>query len=253
VTSDSYYSYQAFVDYGFPDIFISRETFGWNPQEAKLHMVPDYFSASEWTIIADVLGANSRHLFELYALKQSNHYQSLMGSKAGTFEDIVDAYLAYLQVAVVNPAMDKALLRLQRYATDVRKGSIPYEKLRFGASWRHPPQTEDPTQNSEWAKIQLMDFVQALVNTEFAVNYLGDYSLEIFEDPSAMALVEVGILYTQRDPSFFRPISQGIKRCLVRWLIQERMQMSYWSSTKYWWQRIIRGRYYKHLMLGYRT
>jgi hypothetical protein len=75
VTSDSYYSYQAFVDYGFPDIFISRETFGWNPQEAKLHMVPDYFSASEWTIIADVLGANSRHLFELYALKQSNHYQ----------------------------------------------------------------------------------------------------------------------------------------------------------------------------------
>jgi hypothetical protein len=44
---DSYYSYQAFVDYGFPDIFISRETFGWNPQEAKLHMVPDYFSASE--------------------------------------------------------------------------------------------------------------------------------------------------------------------------------------------------------------
>jgi hypothetical protein len=97
-----------------------------------------------------------------------------MGSKAGTFEDIVDAYLAYLQVAVVNPAMDKALLRLQRYATDVRKGSIPYEKLRFGASWRHPPQTEDPTQNSEWAKIQLMDFVQALVNTEFAVPTLLD-------------------------------------------------------------------------------
>ncbi|KAF3582508.1 hypothetical protein DY000_02029964 [Brassica cretica] len=44
---------------------------------------------------------------------------------------------------------------------------------------------------------------------------LGNYSLEIFEDPSAMALVEVGILYTQRDPSFFRPISQGIKRCLA--------------------------------------
>ncbi|WZZ49973.1 uncharacterized protein LOC106387310 [Brassica napus] len=253
VTSDSYYSYQAFVDFGFPDIFISRETFGWTPQEAKLHMVPDYFSASEWTIVADVLGANSRHLFELYALKQSNHYQSLMGNKAGTFEDIVDAYLAYLQVVVVNPAMEKALLRLQRYAADVRKGSIPDEKLRFGAAWRHPPRSDDPTLCSEWAKIQLMDFVQALVNTELAVNYLGDYSLEIFEDPSAMALVEVGILYTQRDPSFFRPISQGIKRCLVRWLIQERMKMNYWSSTKYWWQRIIRGRYYKHLMLGYRT
>ena len=26
------------------------------------------------------------------------------------------------------------------------------------------------------------------------VNYLGDYSLEIFEDPSAMALVEVKVL-----------------------------------------------------------
>ncbi|KAG2296772.1 hypothetical protein Bca52824_043441 [Brassica carinata] len=144
----------------------------------------------EWTTIADVLGANSRHLSELYALKQSNHYQSLMGNKAGTFEDIVDAYLAYLQVAVVNPATEKALLRLQWYASDVSSLS------------------EDPTLCSEWAMIQLMDFVQALLNTECA-------SLEIFEDPSAMPLVEVGILYTQRDPSFFRPISQGIKRCLA--------------------------------------
>ncbi|WZZ39619.1 hypothetical protein YC2023_035878 [Brassica napus] len=80
----------------------------------------------------------------------------LMGNKAGTFEDIVDAYLAYLQVAVVNPATEKALLRLQ---------------------------CEDPTLCSEWAMIQLMDFVQALLNTECA-------SLEIFEDPSAMPLVE---------------------------------------------------------------
>lgn len=70
---------------------------------------------------------------------------------------------------MVNPAMEKALLRLQRYAADVRKGSIPDEKLRFGAAWRHPPSSEDPTLCSEWAKIQLMDFVQALVNTELAV------------------------------------------------------------------------------------
>ncbi|KAF2579723.1 hypothetical protein F2Q68_00001240 [Brassica cretica] len=57
--------------------------------------------------------------------------------------------------------MEKALLRLQR----------------------RPPRTEeDPTLCSEWAKIQPMDFVQAIVKTEFAVNYLGDYSLEIFED-----------------------------------------------------------------------
>ncbi|XP_010522167.1 PREDICTED: uncharacterized protein LOC104800883 [Tarenaya hassleriana] len=253
VTSDSYYSYQAFVDFGFPDIFISRETFGWTPQEAKLHMVPDYFSALEWTVIADVLGANARHLFELYALKQSNDYQSLMGEKAGTFEDIVDAYLAYLQVDVVNPAMDKALLLLQKYDADARKGRIPEEKLRFGAPWRHPPRTEDSTLCLEWAKIQLVDFVQALVNTDFGVNYLADYSLEIFEDPSAMALVEVGILYAQRDPSFFRPISKGIQRCLVRWLVQEKIKLSYRSSFKYWWHRIIRGRYYRHLMLGYKT
>ncbi|KAL8135789.1 hypothetical protein AgCh_010411 [Apium graveolens] len=31
LTSDSYYSYRAFMDFGFPDIFISRETFGWTP------------------------------------------------------------------------------------------------------------------------------------------------------------------------------------------------------------------------------
>ena len=74
-----------------------------------------------------------------------------------------------VQVVVVNPAMEKALVRLQRYAADVRKGSIPDEKLRFGAAWRHPPRSEDPTLCSEWAKIQLMDFVQALVNTELAV------------------------------------------------------------------------------------
>ncbi|KAM7273273.1 hypothetical protein ACFE04_027937 [Oxalis oulophora] len=47
LTSNSYYSYQAYTDFGFPDIFVSRETFGWSVQEAKTHMVPDYFSSSE--------------------------------------------------------------------------------------------------------------------------------------------------------------------------------------------------------------
>jgi len=46
-TSDGYYSSQAFVDFGFPNIFISRETFGWTPQEAKLHMVSEFFSEQE--------------------------------------------------------------------------------------------------------------------------------------------------------------------------------------------------------------
>ncbi|XP_071728551.1 uncharacterized protein [Rutidosis leptorrhynchoides] len=69
VTSDSYYSYAAYMDFGFPDIFISRETFGWTPPQAKVHMVPDYFSQSEWDLIIEVLGPNARHLFEIYALK----------------------------------------------------------------------------------------------------------------------------------------------------------------------------------------
>lgn len=253
VTSDSYYSYRAYLDFGFIDIFISRETFGWTPQEAKMHMVTDYFSNSEWTVIAEVLGPNPRHLFELYALKQSNYYQKVMEDKASTFEDIVDAYLAYLQITVVNPAMEKALLLLQKFAFDAKNGRTPEDKLRFGAPWRHPPRTDDTTLLAEWAKIQLMDFVQALVRTEFGVNYLADCSLEIFDDPAAVALLEVGLLYAQRDPSFMRPISRGIQRCLVRWLVLERMKLSFWSYLQFHWQRFFRGRSYRHLMLQDRT
>ncbi|KAF7141081.1 hypothetical protein RHSIM_Rhsim06G0167400 [Rhododendron simsii] len=249
VTSDSYYSYRAFMDFGFPDIFISREAFGWTPQEAKMHMVDDYFSPSEWNVVVEVLGPSPRHLFELYALKQSNFYQKVMDEKGSTFEDIVDAYLAFLQVTVVNPAMDKALSLLQKFANDARNGKIPKDRLRFGAPWRHPPQTDNPALRLEWAKLQLMDFVQSLVNTEFGVNYLADCSLEILDDPSCVALVEVGLLYAQRDPSLFRPITRGIQRCLVRWLVQERIQMSLQNSLQYLWQRLIRGRSYRHLML----
>ncbi|XP_021890157.1 LOW QUALITY PROTEIN: uncharacterized protein LOC110808852 [Carica papaya] len=258
VTSDSYYSYQAFVDFGFPDIFVSRETFGWTPQEAKMHVVDDYFSNSEWTVIADVLGSNARHLFELYALKQSSYYQRLMDDKANTFEDIVDAYLAYLQVTVVNPAMDRALLFLQKFALDAQSGRISKDKLRFGAPWRHPLLTKDPVINREWANILGRDFVQSLIITIMAsflqINYLADYSLEILDDPAATALLQVGLLYAQRDPSFIRPVSRGIERCLARWLVQERMQMSSWKMLQCLWQRVIRGRSYRHLMLqvGYK-
>ncbi|KAM7274087.1 hypothetical protein ACFE04_028751 [Oxalis oulophora] len=112
LTSNSYYSYHAFMDFGFPDIFVSRETFGWSVQEAKMHMVPDdYFSNSE-----------------------------------------------------------------------------------------------------------------------------------------------VGLLYAQRDPSLIRPVSRGIQRCLVRWLVQEQMQMSPNNLLEFKWQRAFRGRSYRHLMLqlGYK-
>ncbi|PON41644.1 P-loop containing nucleoside triphosphate hydrolase [Parasponia andersonii] len=254
VTSDSYYSYRAYLDFGFIDIFISRENFGWTVQEAQLHMVDDYFSNPEWRIIAEVLGPNPRHLFELYALKQSNYHGKMMIDKAMTFEDIVDAYLAYLQLNVVNPAMDKALEILQKFAADARSGKITEYRLCFGAPWRHPPQKDDATMRFEWAKIQLMDFLQSLVKAGFGLNYLADWSLEIFEDPAAVALIEVGLLYASRDPSFIRPVSRGIERCLVRWLVQERIQMSYKNMVRYRWQRFIRGRSYRHLLLqlGYK-
>lgn len=253
VTSDGYYSYQAFVDFGFPDIFLSRETFGWKLQEAKLHMIPDYFSESEWKVIDEVLGPNPRHLSELYALKQSTCHAEILQDR-NSFEDIVDAYLAYLQATVVNPAMEATLAILQNFASDVCNGKVPESRLPFGAPWRHPPPKDDRVASVKWAKIQLIDFVQSLVNTEFGVNYLADYSLEILDDPSAVALMEVGLLYAQRDPSFIRPITRGIQRCLARWLVQERMQMSFYDSIPYLWQRIVRGRSYRHLMkeIGYK-
>lgn len=68
--------------------------------------------------------------------------------------------------------MDRALALLQKFAADARNGKISKDKLRFGAPWRHPPKTADPTMSIEWAKIQLMDFVQSLVNTDFGVSSL---------------------------------------------------------------------------------
>ncbi|KAK2388511.1 embryo defective [Trifolium repens] len=249
VTSDSYYSYEAFLDFGYMEIFISRETFGWTPKEAQMHMVTDYFSHSEWKVIAEVLGTNPRHLFELYALKQNNYLQNTKVDEASTFEDIVDAYLAYLQISAVNPALDRALEILQKFAIDVRSGKVSDDGLRFGAPWRHPPHVDDPKLRMEWAKLQLMDFVQSLVTADFGVNYRIDYSEEIFDDPSALALLQVGLLYAQRDPPFFRPISIGIQRCLVRWLVQQRMQLTFPHLIRFLWHRIIRGRYYRHLMV----
>uniref|UniRef100_A0A7N0SXC5 Uncharacterized protein n=1 Tax=Kalanchoe fedtschenkoi TaxID=63787 RepID=A0A7N0SXC5_KALFE len=248
VTTDSYYSYRAYLEFGFIEIFISRENFGWNLLEAKEHMVPDYFSSKEWELISEVIGPSPRHLFEIYALKQSNYYRKILDEKGSTFEDIIDAYLAYLQVTTIKPAMDRALVLLQNFAADARKGKIPKDKLRFGAPWRHPPQSDNPTLSYKWAKIQLLDFVQCYANAKFGVNYLADCSLEIFDDPAALAMIEVGLLYCARDPSFLCPVTPGIERCLVRWLVQERMQLDYWDYIQYRWQRLFRGRYYRHLM-----
>uniref|UniRef100_J3MW90 Uncharacterized protein n=1 Tax=Oryza brachyantha TaxID=4533 RepID=J3MW90_ORYBR len=188
-TSDGYYSSQAFVDFGFPNIFISRETFGWTPQEAKLHMVPEFFSENEWKVVDEVLGPNPRQLSEIYMLKQNADNLGVLHDQ--NIEEIIDTYLAHLQVSVVNPAMETALGMIQKFASDVRDGKVPENRLSFGAPWRHPPQGDNPDVSYKWAKIQLMDFVQSFVNTEFGVNYLADDSLEIFDDPAAVAMSEV--------------------------------------------------------------
>lgn len=75
----------------------------------------------------------------------------------------------YFKVTVVNPAMDRALALLQAHAGDVRNGLVSKDRLRFGAPWRHPPQSADPHLSLVWAKIQLMDFVHSLVDAEFGV------------------------------------------------------------------------------------
>ncbi|XP_062194187.1 uncharacterized protein LOC133897471 [Phragmites australis] len=251
-TSDGYYSSQAFVDFGFPNIFISRETFGWTPQEAKLHMVSEFFSEQEWKVVDEVLGPNPRQLSEIYMLKQTVNNPEVLHDR--NIEEVIDTYLAHLQVSVVNPAMETALGMLQKFASDVSEGKVPENRLPFGAPWRHPPRDGNPDLSYKWAKIQLMDFVQSFVNTEFGVNYLSDDSLEILDDPAAVAMMEVGLLYQQRDPSFMRPVTRGIQRCLARWLAQQRLQLNLQESISYFWQRLIRGRSYRHLMkeVGYK-
>lgn len=68
--------------------------------------------------------------------------------------------------------MDKALKLLQNFAAEAQSGKISKDKLCFGAPWRHPPRKDDSTLRFEWAKIQLMDFVQSLVKAEFGVRVI---------------------------------------------------------------------------------
>lgn len=44
-------------------------------------------------------------------------------------------------------------------------------RLCFGSPWRHPTKRDDPTLCQQRAKLQLLDFVQSLVNTEFGVTH----------------------------------------------------------------------------------
>lgn len=72
--------------------------------------------------------------------------------------------------------MESALVMLQKFVCDVHDGKIPENRLPFGSPWRHPPRSSDPAVCMEWAKLQLMDFVQSFVNAEFGVRVLGPTS-----------------------------------------------------------------------------
>ena len=94
----------------------------------------------------------------------------------------------------MNPAMEAALQMLQKFASDVHEGKVPENRLSFGAPWRHPPRDDNPDLSYKWAKIQLMDFVQSFVNTEFGVIIPSFYNLalRVFGECSLDNIREIG-------------------------------------------------------------
>ncbi|KAF7833043.1 Embryo defective 1381 isoform 1 [Senna tora] len=219
VTSDSYYSYKAFLDFGFIDIFISRETFGWAPQEAKMHMVIDYFSQSEWTVIAELLGPNPRHLFELYVLKQSNYYQEVTGDKA-TFEDIVDVYLAYLQVKILNFQLMRNCTRVLKLDSYRREHSIRIEIIEFSHKWLHRCCLMKPSPMYHWNKIQRVGKTQRSENSEMEVKGATDDCLPCWTRRSTMELGLVIVLRKGISRAFLFKILLG--RDVAFWLLNQR-------------------------------
>ena len=65
--------------------------------------------------------------------------------------------------------MDTALGLLEQFADKAMKGDIDSNLLQHGAPWRDFPRNDDKERRQEWARIQLMDFVQAFTDTEFGV------------------------------------------------------------------------------------
>lgn len=81
----------------------------------------------------------------------------------------------FCQVTAVDPAMESAISILEKFAEDCVKGKISKRFLRHGVPWRHPPR--DVKQHRSWAKIQLLDYIQAMADTDFAVISRAPYSL----------------------------------------------------------------------------
>ncbi|KAH8941852.1 hypothetical protein BDL97_14G066900 [Sphagnum fallax] len=251
VSSDSYYSWQIGEDFGDNNVFVSCEFFGWTAKEAAVHLVPDFFTADDWKVVADVLGPNPQHLVELHTIQQSQSFiEQVKSNDSVNIEDCIDIYLAYIQVTVVDPAMDAAVALLENFADKAIRGNIDSQLLQHGAPWRHPPKVYNNSREKQqhWAQLQLMDCIEALAYTEFGVNYLGG-GLELLDDPAALALLQVGLLYQQRASPYIRPTSRCILRCLVRWLVRKKFGLSVADRLRYKWHRVVQGRSYRHLML----
>lgn len=71
--------------------------------------------------------------------------------------------------------MERALKIIQKFAADAQSGRISKDRLCYGAPWRHRPNATDSTQSLGWAKLQLMDFLQSFVSTEFGVSFFGSF------------------------------------------------------------------------------
>ncbi|KAL3684319.1 hypothetical protein R1sor_002341 [Riccia sorocarpa] len=248
VSSDSYYSLQLFEDHADDNTFISQEMLGWTPKEAAVHLVPAVFEGPEWKVINSVLGSNVRHLRELHSIWHHPSFLEILEENSGNaIEDCIDFYLGYLQVTAVDPAMEAAVKYLEMFAADAAAAKISRSRLKYGTPWRHPPRNSEIQRR--WARLQLVDYIQALADTDFAVNYREEKALEFLDDPCTDALLQVGLFYKQREPPYLRPISRGIARCLVRWYVRERINFSLTEEMAYRWHRLIRGRYYRQLIV----
>lgn len=76
-----------------------------------------------------------------------------------------------LQVTAVDPAIDAALGLLEQFADKATKGDVDSNLLRHGAPWRNCPKSDNGEIRQRWARIQMMDFLQAFTDTEFGVRF----------------------------------------------------------------------------------
>lgn len=74
----------------------------------------------------------------------------------------------FIQVTVVDPAMEVAMKLLKNFVDKAIKGHVDGQLLQHGAPWRNFPKTGDANKQ-QWARLQLMDFIEALGNAEFGV------------------------------------------------------------------------------------